>query len=394
MPEPFSIDKLVPQISDRLRKINPFGKKPPPPTPPPKPQVSDNIPEKLKDVRTALATEPLVDILTTEKPASAYETNYTRENEIKEVAEILNHNPMVMVTGEEGCGKTGFINEIQDFIQKQGIQTYLYDCHIPDRALSNSFRPEVVRASTSGIKKWIETQNAHMPHSQRPVLFLDAGDFLFLQSDDIYYVRGMPYYGSEKWQEWLKIKEDPDKWKEFIKEREWKNIQEFREKYPNITDSPEEELNSRIETYDAKLAVAFVKRDLMQTLRQAIADERIRIISTDHAYPKEKLAENPYLAPPVLVTEYDSVFQQATRYDLPRAYEVNRVRMVIANMHGITDPSLQDEIIRETGAMHQKIKYPLTKEVMKQFQEEPSKEKRAEILQNAIQASQPPTLVA
>lgn len=332
--------------------------------------------------------------LPVEKPNEAYETDYARENEIKELMGLLDTHPAVMVLGQEGRGKSTFFGEAMDAVAKQGTGTRFFDGHYIDNVLVNSFSKNRVQNSTEALSLWIRKQEKDAPIEKRPVLFVDAADALFLQSHWIY-GRGFPYYGSDQWYHWQKMSDA--EFTQMVREKEYDELTERREKamrdYPSIPRRPiEQEFAHVVDSWRAKLEVPTVKAALLNDIQDGLLNNRIRVVAADHDYPREKLAKNNYLSPHLLLDMYDRTFKTAYRYELPAAYEPNRARIFIAKQLGIEDPQLQTELIQATGAEHQKLKYAFKGEVLDSLKKSDSLEEQRVIIEKAVGEHKQPTL--
>lgn len=372
-----------------------------------------------------------------EKIADLYGPKYLRENEIRTVHNLLQTHPIVMVLGGLGRGKSTFISEALWYTrdrQKHGRFThasFLFDIHSIDGHIlyeqSSLYRtydyinPDTPQAKIRAIQdttrpliEWLDHQPKgerlqDLPFAQRSILYLDAGDALFLSFNDPLemspiYQQMFPSLHSPEWEHLERLRGAPDTYRATFKMMVTNNLKEQKRSLnehrrivlannlPNIstiashqqrldyyTNLEQDELyvDDLMGRYEIYRAFQKTRDDLLDKIKQTLAEGKIRLVLTDHNYNRKRLlVTKPQRADPYLLDKYDSLFALAYRYDLPSKLQADKARLALQRQYGLNNPVLQDEIIVATGGSHRIIKLAINPGVIATLQKITSADER------------------
>lgn len=357
-----------------------------------------------------------------ENAAQRYGPEYLREQEIRTVFNLLNEHTVVMVMGDLGRGKTTFMQEATQFtrqMKKHGRFAHavnFLDVHELDRHI----RLDPLRQKTSSAKDivdtasptldWIDHQPSgeklkEIPANQRSILFLDAGDALFLEHWGSEF---FPAYKSAEWVLLERLKVQPEAQqaylKGFVRSHRLEHEQRLRSAKAALGQTPPqpstpEELEGMVQWSLNRFPLYQVfeetREQLLDKITQALKKGRIRVVLTDHGLSRESIRKSGQglsrQASLYMLDKYEEVFAHAYKYELPASFQADKARLLLQRSLGIDEPQLQDEIIAATGASHKIMKLALTPQVVNQLKAANSPYSRSDTLLKAIAPFQKPS---
>ncbi len=331
-----------------------------------------------------------------EKSASEYKTNFLRENEINTVWDVLQNNPAVMVLGEEGRGKSPFLREITEHASSNNIPTTLINIHQIEEATEHGI-PGDAQAVVRPYTEWLDKLPV-VPIAQRPLLVIDAADWLYLARPRLQ----SPIIGTEKWNQWQALRQDSQKWKDFVYQKDKEYIDKYYQRdiekraqwdaqHPDSPwKHPIETIDQRVSRsvlkYEKEMEESQVKADFTDSLGKSLQEGKVRLVLTDHNYDRSKV-----VASEEMMRRYDGAFGQAAKYELPGQYEINRARLFIENSFGITDAQIQDKIIEATKARNNYLKNAFSAEDKAKIKTSTPDERKA-VIKEAVSKFEPKRL--
>ncbi len=349
-----------------------------------------------------------------EKVAGLYGDKYLRESEVRTLHSLLQDHPSVMVMGSIGRGKSTFMSEAFYYTREMkkhgGVarSVFFFDLHELDRHIrlleGTESTPEDIAKTAHPILDWLDHQRQgpdlqDIPPTERPILFIDAGDVFFLEHLGSEY---FPAYKSTQWRPIELLEGKPDAQQGYLRQyvRQAKAEKEtIRVDMARVLNRPlptpetpeqiELWVNWAMHRFPKYRAFEETREQLFNKVIQALQEGRVRVVLTDHGYSRESMKAGGEgvnrQACLYMLERYNQLFADSYRYDLPASYQTGKARTFLQR-RGVNDLELQDEIIEATGAEHKLLTLAITPEVIQTLNTAHSEEHRKGILQRAVES--------